>query len=156
MIEYTLNIGDVATSSQKTKYVCLGLGSCIGLFIQDRLTGISGGAHIFLPEDDKGPSDANKYYNVSSAVNEILFRFKSMGSTLDTLRAKVTGGSNVFRGYSDIGARNSTSVVSHLIRRKIFVAAFDTGGSYYRSATFDSESGNMTVRIPEINRYKIY
>src|SRR6478609_4263347 len=42
MIQYKLNIGDVVISDSPATYTCFGLGSCIGLFIQDRLTGLSG------------------------------------------------------------------------------------------------------------------
>lgn len=67
-------------------YSCFGLGSCIGLFVQDRLRGLSGGAHILLPESEKVP-DGFKFYNVIAALDEILNHFKSQGSNLSALRA---------------------------------------------------------------------
>src|SRR4051812_37190267 len=114
MTEYHLNIGDVVTSSRNVSYACLGLGSCIGLFIQDRITGISGGAHIFLPENEEGPFEISKFYNVSSALEEILNQFKLKGSDLTALRAKVVGGANVLGGDSPTGDRNAKSVVNQL------------------------------------------
>jgi chemotaxis protein CheD len=156
MIDYQLNIGDVAISTREANYSCYGLGSCIGLFILDRLTGISGGAHILLPESEKGPSDFAKYYNVTEAIDEILMRMKFTGNPLTSLRAKIVGGANVVPINCQTGQRNIQSVIKHLTDRKIFIAASDVGGTYCRSAKFESSTGLLTVRIPQINEYKIY
>ncbi|HCW06312.1 MAG TPA: hypothetical protein DGG95_02985 [Cytophagales bacterium] len=156
MIEYKLNIGDVITSSAKVSYTCFGLGSCIGLFIQDRLTGQSGGAHIFLPDDEYGPTHYSRFCNVTSALNEILRQMKLNGSNLTSLRAKITGGANVLGAFSTTGERNAQSVLKQLIERKIFIAASDLGGSYCRTAKFESNSGILSVRIPQLNQLKTY
>jgi len=156
MREYKLNIGDVVTSSKNVTYTCLGLGSCIGLFIQDRLTGISGGAHIFLPESESGSNNFSSFCSATKAIDEILRQMKSNGSTLEYLRAKITGGANVLGFNSSTGEQNANSVVKHLIDKKVFIAAKDLGGSFCRTAKFDSDSGTLTVRIPQINQQKIY
>lgn len=155
MMEYKLNIGDVVTSSEKATYTCYGLGSCIGLFIQDRVIGISGGAHILLPGNEEGVGHTNKFYNVSLALREILDQFKIRGSNLTTLRAKVTGGANVLGVYSQVGKKNAESVLQQLVEKQIYVAAVDVGGNFSRTAVFRSDSGNLTVRIPETNESKI-
>ena len=156
MIEYKLNIGDVITSSAKASYTCFGLGSCVGVFIQDRLTGQSGGAHIFLPEDENGPAHYSCFCNVTSALDEILRQLKMNGNNLTSLRAKVTGGANVLRTFSTTGERNAQSVLKQLTERKIFIAASDLGGSYCRTAKFESNSGMLSVRIPQLNQLKTY
>lgn len=156
MIEHRLNIGDVITSSRKTVYTCLGLGSCIGLFVQDRMTGLSGGAHIFLPGSEKMSSACTRFYSVTSALQEILRQLKLKGSTLNGLRAKVAGGSNVLALNSGTGARNVKSVLAELAAHRIYVATADVGGTYSRIARFESETGLLTVRIPETNQYRIY
>jgi len=156
MRKFQLNIGDVATASGNAHYTCFGLGSCIGLFIQDRVTGLSGGAHIFLPDAEASLKDFAKYYSVTQAIDEIIARFKMKGSMLDTLRAKVTGGANVLGVKSHTGIKNSEAVMKQLIERKIFLAAVDVGGSYYRTANFDSETGILNVKIPQLNQFKTY
>ena len=105
MINFNLSIGDVAISSQKANYTCFGLGSCIGLFIQDRVQRLSAGAHIFLPESE-------------NAIDEIIIQLKHEGSTLQTLRAKVTGGANVVKVNSQTGERNAESVLRYLTENK--------------------------------------
>ncbi len=156
MIEYTLNIGEVATSTEKATYTCLGLGSCVGLFIQDRISGHSGGAHIFLPDAELAPENYSQFSSATYAIDEILRRMKMNGSCLTSLRAKVTGGANVLGTQMSIGERNAQSVLKELIDRRIFIAAKDLGGNYSRSAKFESDSGVMTVRISQINQYKTY
>jgi chemotaxis protein CheD len=153
---YRLNMGDVVVSSNHANYTCFGLGSCIGLFIQDRVTGFSGGAHILLPENDEGPRDRNKFYNATTALGELLNRFTVLGSNLTSLRAKVVGGSNVVGIHIPVGKRNSDSVISLLITHKIFIAALDVGGSFCRTAKFQSDTGQLTVWMPQINEFKIY
>jgi chemotaxis protein CheD len=155
MITYTLNIGDVFTSSEKATYTCFGLGSCVGLFLQDRLSGLSGGAHIFLPENERGP-DTTKFYSVESALNELLSQFRVRGSDLTSLRAKLTGGANVISVSSDTGARNTDSVISYLKARKIFIAGADIGGAHSRTVKFQSDTGELTVKSAATNELKIY
>jgi len=155
VIEYTLNIGDVITSSGNVNYTCFGLGSCIGLFIHDRLNNLSAGAHILLPELDEGPCGYMKYYNATSAIQQILLRLKSKGSTLESLRAKIVGGANVLGVNMLTGSRNIDSVVKNLTANKIYIAATDVGGTHCRTAKFESSTGRLTVRRPELNEYKI-
>jgi chemotaxis protein CheD len=156
MMEYTLNIGDVVTSSRKAIYTCLGLGSCIGLFVQDRSAGLSGGAHIFLPGTEQESSGCTKFYNVHSAIQEIRRQLKQQGSTLEALRAKVTGGANVINFNFGTGARNAESVLKALVEHRIYIATVDVGGVHSRTARFESETGLLTVKIPQTNQYRIY
>lgn len=157
MIEYRLNIGDVITSSRMVAYTCLGLGSCIGLFIQDRLAGLSGGAHILLPDAEKESPGGTKFYSVTSAIQEIRRQLSSQGSTLEGLRAKVTGGANVLTGMSQgTGARNAESVLKQLAMHRIYVATVDVGGPHSRTARFESHTGLLTVKFPQTNQCRIY
>ena len=156
MIEHRLNIGDVITSSRKAIYTCLGLGSCIGLFIQDRVAGLTAGAHIFLPGSETVSSGCPKFYSVTSAVQEIRRQLSLQGSTLEGLRAKITGGANVLNVSSGTGARNIESVLQELAVHRIYVATADVGGVHSRTARFESESGLMTVKILQTNQYCIY
>jgi len=152
MIEYALNIGEVVTSSGNVRYTCFGLGSCIGLFIQDRVTGLSAGAHIFLPdaEDADLISDGTKFYSVSSAITHILNQLHLKGSSLNTLRAKITGGASVINANMEAGEKNIQSVLASLKSNGIYIAATDVGGRYCRTAQFESKTGLLTVRKSEI------
>lgn len=155
MRDHTLNIGEVKTFDHPVTLTCHGLGSCVGLFVQDRTKGITGGAHILLPDDDAAVEEGKLWYSVSKAVNRILEQFQRKGSLLDTLRAKVAGGANILNSTFGVGQRNVESVVNELIRRRIYIAALDVGGQVSRTAKFDSDSGSLVVRTVETNNYKV-
>lgn len=155
MIEYKLNIGDLlVTKGENVTYACLGLGSCIGLFLQDRSTGLSGGAHIQLPNEIR--SGEGKFYGVKSAITELLNQFKIAGSTLQNLRAKITGGANVVATGHETGLQNAERVMQELMTHKVYIAAMDVGGKQSRTARFNSETGVLMVRIPETNEIKLF
>lgn len=156
MKEYKLNIGELQVNKQEdVTYTCLGLGSCIGLFIQDRSLGLSGGAHILLSQSST-PDSTGKFLCAKSAINELISRFRSMGSTLANLRAKITGGAHVISTGMQVGKENVEHVMQELIANRVYVAAIDVGGNKSRTARFNSQSGTMTIRIPDTNEYKIY
>jgi chemotaxis protein CheD len=156
MIEYKLNIGDLLTSTDQASYTCNGLGSCVGLFIQDRMSGLSGGAHIFLPGDIEGPSQYSRFCSATLAIEEILRQMKSNGSSLQALRAKVAGGADFFDCPFTTGECNSKSVIEQLVKKKIFIAASDLGGSFFRTVKFESASGLLHVSKPQINYHETY
>jgi chemotaxis protein CheD len=120
------------------------------------MTGLSAGAHIFLPEEDLEPYDVSKFYSASAAIDEILDQFRFRGNDLTALRAKVAGGANVLRDNMQTGVRNTKAVVNHLVEHKIFIAALDVGGIHCRTAKFQSRTGELTVRISETNESRIY
>lgn len=156
MIHHTVAIGDVIIEHRNAVFTCFGLGSCIGLFINDRDTNLSAAAHILLPDDDDTTTEQNKFYTVTSALHEILNQFRHRGSTLNSLRAKITGGANVVNLSTRRGCANVTSVMKHLIANRIFVAAHDVGGVFSRTVKYDSLTGQLTVKIPELNNYKFF
>lgn len=156
MMNYTLNIGDVVTASQPSHYTCYGLGSCVGLFMHDRLTGISGGAHIFLPDALIHKHVPRKFYSAFAALDELLRQFTMQGSNLLCLRAKLTGGANVLGANSSTGTRNAESTIQYLKKRGVYIAAVDVGGALCRTAKFESSSGALAVRIPGVEGFRVY
>ena len=156
MRTHVLNIGEVKTDITPSVFTCFGLGSCIGLFVQDRATGISGGAHILLPENEKANAKDGKFYNVKDALDRLFMQFIRSGSTLETLRAKFVGGANIITASGNIGERNIKSVIDHLVSHKIFIAALDVGGSASRTAHFHSCTSVLRVRTSENTQYRIF
>ncbi|NOS54963.1 MAG: chemotaxis protein CheD [Cyclobacteriaceae bacterium] len=159
MIEYKLNIGDIAVcDNQNVTITCVGLGSCIGVFLQDRTIGLCGGAHIQLPGDVNMPIHDDKYYSVKSALDELINQFKIRGSSTQTLRAKITGGASVVRSDNSFqtGKKNAERITNELVLRNIFIAASDMGGHLSRTARFNCQSGELNVRHPETNQTKTY
>ena len=159
MIEYKLNMGDIAVcDNQNVTLTCVGLGSCIGLFLQDRTIGLSGGAHIQLPNEVSMPTYDGKYYSVKSAMDELIKQFKIRGSSTQSLRAKITGGASVVRldNSYQTGKNNAESIINELVQRNIFMASSDVGGHLSRTARFNCQSGELHVRHPETNQTKTF
>jgi chemotaxis receptor (MCP) glutamine deamidase CheD len=75
---------------------------------------------------------------------------------LQNLRAKITGGANVVATSCETGLMNIDNVVKELVERKVYIAAMDVGGRQSRTARFNSQTGTLSVRIPETNELKIY
>jgi chemotaxis protein CheD len=156
-MNYILNIGDLVTGKTKdVTYSCLGLGTCVGVFLQDRSRGISGGAHIMLPDDESNVFSYFKYGSVSAALGEMLQQFKVLGSNLNTLRAKVTGGACMYTDSLSTGQRNVAAVTLYLKSNGIYIAAMDVGGTYNRAARFECSTGTLHVSIPQTNEHRTY
>jgi chemotaxis protein CheD len=156
-MNYILNIGDLVTGKTKdVTYSCLGLGTCLGVFLQDRSLGISGGAHIMLPDNESTVFSYFKYGSVSAALDEMMQQFKVLGSNLNTLRAKVAGGASIYTDSLSTGERNVASVTLYLKNHGIYIAAMDVGGTYNRAARFDCGTGTLHVNVPQTNEYRTY
>jgi chemotaxis protein CheD len=141
---YTLNIGEVATHVGQAQYKCFGLGSCIGLFLSDRLSGVTGAAHILLPDNERGP-DVHGWYSVEEAIDELIRRFQQQGSNLTALSAKLAGGANTLNAH-DTGGRNVDSVLRQLRKRNIFIAGTHVGGTQSRTVQYEAGSRSLTVK----------
>ncbi len=146
-----LNINEMEVSDQPVVFTCYGLGSCIGLFVTDRTNGISGGVHIPLPHTS-GPSE---WKDATYLISELLHSFQAWGSDLRTLRAKVTGGAQVYGSLYGIGAQNAEAVLKQLTDRKIYIAATDVGGTISRTARYHSPSGELEISTSEQIKYSI-
>ncbi|MBT1689532.1 chemotaxis protein CheD [Dawidia soli] len=144
-----LNIGDAHAVEGAATFTCFGLGSCIGLFLQDRTLDLSGGAHIMLPEDTTSShACAGKYYNVRGAIDHLLKQFARKGSSLKSIRAKITGGANVIQSMYNVGSLNAESTLHHLTRRGVYIAATDVGGFESRTVNFNTHTGGLNITNP--------
>lgn len=146
-----LNINEMDVSQEPVVYTCYGLGSCIGLFLTDRTKGISGGVHIPLPHVS-GPSE---WKDATCLIDQLLQAFRVLGSDLNTLRAKVTGGAQLYGSHSVIGTQNAEVVLKQLTDRKVYIAATDVGGTCSRTARFHSQSGELEISTSEQTKYSI-
>ncbi|WP_276371573.1 chemotaxis protein CheD [Chryseolinea sp. H1M3-3] len=151
MREQTLNINDVDATSRPVIYTCYGLGSCIALFVTDRIRGLSGGAHIPLPCS----LESSEFLDATSMIEALLSSFSTKGSNLKSLCAKVTGGAQVYTSSMNIGKLNTSIVFQELLKRKIFIAGADVGGNVSRTARFNSLSRVVQISTSDQKRYCI-
>jgi chemotaxis protein CheD len=146
-----LQINDLHVSNDPIIYTCFGLGSCIGLFIADRISGVTGGVHIPLPHS----AGCGEFLSAARLIEMLLTSFSSKGSDLCFLRAKMAGGSQVYQSMIDLGKQNIVSVVGQLTERKIFLAASDVGGRIARTVRFNSVTGELSISTSEQKTYTI-
>lgn len=146
-----LQINDLCVTRQPVVYTCFGLGSCIALFVADRLSGVTGGVHIPLP-DGLTPGE---FLSAARLIEALLINFQKLGSDLCCLRAKIAGGAQIYESVTSVGQQNIDSVVAHLRERKIFLAAADVGGKLARTAHFNSMTGALTIFTSKQKSYTI-
>lgn len=151
MTTIALNINDVAVRPGPVEYVCYGLGSCIGLFIADRHGKLYGGAHIPVADHD----DAGYLQGAGHLLDKLLSSFSEQGSDLTSLRAKLTGGAQVYASALEIGYANSSAVKNYLIGRRIYIAGADVGGRVSRTARFSSVTELLHISTSDKLTYSI-
>jgi len=131
-----VRMGELAVSrSQGDVLVALGLGSCIGLVLIDRVKQIAGLAHVMLPDSASSPN-ASKLKFADHAVPELVRKVIALGASPIHLQAFLIGGAKMFSfgGSSlDVGARNEEATLAQLEKHRIRVAGKVTAGTTGRT-----------------------
>jgi chemotaxis protein CheD len=140
-------MGEIEVSKRTgEELVARGLGSCIGLALIDRLSGVAGMAHIVLPESNGSDSEPGKFADL--AVPALLAQMQKAGAVTRRLDAVLAGGARMFElGEMDIGARNAAAVETGLARAGLRVRAAETGGN--RGRTLRLTVGDFEVTVKE-------
>ena len=149
MTDTMVRMGELAASrTAGHTLVTLGLGSCIGLALLDRRTGVAGLAHVVLP-DSGGHTEVNRYKFADHAVPELINKVVAHGGRRPMLEAVLVGGASMFAaigGSMEVGARNEAAVKAQLATARIRVHASATGGSRGRTVRVDPKTGIVLVR----------
>lgn len=135
-METVVRMGEAATSSTPGDVLaCIGLGSCIGLALVDRGSGVAALAHVMLPEANVAqPPQPHKFADL--AVPVLVQDAVARGAVRRRLEAALVGGAAMFQfggSGQDIGARNDTAVRRHLATLGVPVRAAATGGGKGRT-----------------------
>ncbi|WP_045727399.1 chemoreceptor glutamine deamidase CheD [Xanthomonas sp. GPE 39] len=125
------------------------LGSCVAACIRDPLLKIGGMNHFMLPDGQSGDGAPARYgsYAMEMLINDLLKR----GAARSRLEAKVFGGGNVLKGFTNnpVGTRNSDFVLNYLKAEHIPVIAEDLRGIHPRKIWFFPATGRVVVqRLP--------
>lgn len=137
--KYVLNIGESIITSSPGEIICYGLGSCVGVFIYDKINKVAAAAHIMLPEADHKYND-NVLTNLINGIFQI-------GCISYMLNAKIVGGANVLPyKHFEIGKRNVEFAKQKLIENKISIHGQHTGGKISRTAFMNVENGKIKIR----------
>ncbi|HWS30601.1 MAG TPA: chemotaxis protein CheD [Clostridia bacterium] len=145
-----VGIAEMAVAGSPETITTLGLGSCVGIVLYDRIHKIGGLAHVLLPTAPAGEAvNIAKY--ADTAVNELVRRMTASGANPRLLTAKIAGGAHMFGAteQSDVmqvGKRNVEHSRIALEKNAIAVLAEDVGGTNGRTIVLDCETGSLTVR----------
>jgi chemotaxis protein CheD len=137
------------------KISTLGLGSCVGVAMWDRITKTGGMVHIVLP-DSRGEPGCNRAKFADTAIDGLLQIMLDKGAVRSAIIAKLAGGARMFGGSSksdilNVGERNATGCRAFLKKLNIPVAAEDLGGSSGRTIELDTQDGSLKIKTMGIN-----
>jgi chemotaxis protein CheD len=123
------------------------LGSCVGLTLHDRRTGVGGLAHIVLPDSRGDCATPGKF--ADTALPELLRLIAELGGRSEKLIAKVAGAANMFSATTGnlVGEQNLLAVEELLAARRIPVVGRHCGGTQGRRMAFYVETGEVTIDI---------
>ena len=135
-METVVRMGEASASNTPGHVLaCLGLGSCIGLALVDRASGVAALAHVMLPEATQpDPPQPHKFADL--AVPALLELVLAHGASRTRLEAALVGGAAMFQfggSGQDIGQRNAAAVTRLLEANRVPVRATETGGSKGRT-----------------------
>ena len=127
----------------------LGLGSCVGVTVYDRIYKIGGMAHIMLPSSGDSPGQ-NRAKFADTAIADLLDKVLRAGAKRSNLAAKIAGGAHMFAGSANnilkVGERNIAASLQVLASLAIPVVANDTGGNHGRTIELHTESGALKIK----------
>jgi chemotaxis protein CheD len=129
----------------------LGLGSCVGIALYDRVNKIIGLAHIMLPSSQQARNNSNVAKFADTAIVKLVEEMVKLGASKERIVAKLAGGAQMFAFENSsemmrIGFRNVISSKEKLKELKIPIVAEDTGGNYGRTIELHSEDGKLLIK----------
>ncbi|MCS7234220.1 MAG: chemotaxis protein CheD [Synergistetes bacterium] len=146
-----VGIADFNIAKSPDILVTLGLGSCVGVALYDKVAKIGGLAHIMLPDSKQAREGQNPAKFADSAIPLLIEKMERAGASKSRIVAKIAGGAQMF-SFSDknlqlsIGKRNVEAVKAVLAQEKIPLVSEDTGGGYGRSVELHTDTGKFIIR----------
>ena len=150
--EVRVGIADLAIVEAPTNLVTIGLGSCIGIFIHDRVKKDSALIHIMLPDSTMFRNITNRCKFADLAIPDVINTMIQNGSKRINLTAKICGGAAMFKFSqtsinSEIGEKNGIAVKRILKEQNINIIGEDLGGNKGRTMFANSETGVVRIRV---------
>lgn len=118
----------------------VGSGVCVCLW--DSARGIGGANHIMLAKGPEDNENATRYANVANPM--LLKRMLDLGAAINTLEARVFGGSMpkvTFGDTTHMGELNLQAVTHFLNMNGIRLAENEVGGTRGRKVVFHTDDG---------------
>ncbi|MCH8044935.1 MAG: chemotaxis protein CheD [Planctomycetes bacterium] len=121
------------------------LGSCVGVCIYDRSTGLGSLAHVVLSDSRGHQGTPGKF--ADTAIEEMRRQLVSGGANPLTMTAKIAGGATMFgkKSSRDVGAANVKAVKAELEKHNIRLIAEHVGGERGRIIRFSLKDASVAV-----------
>lgn len=150
--EVKVGIADLNLVLDPGTIMTIGLGSCIGIALYDRVLKVAGLSHIMLPDSTQFKNANNPMKFADSAIPILIEKMQQQGCRKQNISAKIAGGASMFNFsdksiISDIGKRNSEAVKKALKDIGIPIIAEDTGGDKGRTMILEASTGKVTLKI---------
>ena len=143
-----VGIADLAVARAPGQFCCIGLGSCVAVFIYDPETRIGGVLHALLPRTPDGRRADAKY--ADSGIRMLHRIIVSKGAKKGKLWAKLVGGARMFPNLDiqlrDIGGENVRQARKTLRELGVPIVAEEVEGNRGRSAYYSLEDGTVTLK----------
>ncbi len=146
-----VGLGEIKTSRDPDDIlVAYGLGSCLGIGMQDPVARVAGLLHAVLPYHTNG-TEARTGKFVDSGLQALLAQLTFMGANPARMVIRMAGGANMLiaPGFStvlNIGSRNIEAAYTSLAALKLKIASKEVGGNTGRTVRFYVSDGRMTIR----------
>lgn len=148
--ETQVQIGQMMAGPPPLVLTCLGLGSCVGVLLYDRVNRVGGMAHPMLPSIDQGQSPDRPGRFVDAATAMLVEQIGQNGGRPRFLEATLVGGASLFDFSNpalEVGRRNIDAAREILAEMGIRIRAEDLGGRKGRTVHFEVATGHIMVRI---------
>ncbi|MBR3306335.1 MAG: chemotaxis protein CheD [Lachnospiraceae bacterium] len=146
-----VGIADLNVVKPPQLITTIGLGSCVGIAIRDKVSKVGGLVHVMLPNSREVKSSGNVAKFADTGIPELVRRLEKMGAVKSRMVAKIAGGATMFSFQSKseltgIGDRNVAATKAALKALGIPILAEDTGANYGRTVTFNPETGDYEIK----------
>ena len=151
MEQIKIGMADYKTTNKPNLLITLGLGSCIGITLHDKVNKVAGLAHIMLPSSLEIKNNSNKAKFADTAIDEMIKEMILLGANKRNLVAKLAGGAQMFNFATQndvlrVGYRNAEACKKKLKEENIRVISEDTGGNFGRTIELNSEDGSLMIK----------
>ena len=129
----------------------LGLGSCVGVALYDKVNKVAGLAHAMLPDSNSFTNNSNRMKFVDTSIADMIVKMCLQGANKSQIRAKIAGGAQMFAHNSTnesmrIGDRNVEATINLLRKLGIPLLGKETGENFGRTVELYSDDGRFIIK----------
>jgi chemotaxis protein CheD len=154
-----VGMADLNTMKGQGILTTIGLGSCVGIAMYDKVNKVGGLAHVMLPDSTKILNNTNVAKFADTAIVKLRDDMVKIGANKILIKAKIAGGSQMFAFNSSddklrVGDRNIEATIECLRQNNIQLLSSDTGLNYGRTVELNIETGEFLIKtVLKGNKY---